>query len=459
MPIRLRLTLWNSAIFGTILAIIISLIYYAHYRSHYEDVDMMLGTITSHVHEELNKQLNNGKKLENIQVSTDELGINQVAVMIRNRTGKLIDTNDHPFFRDHQLIWKNLSTKDGTYMTVTDNTGKRVRVLTTLIHQNDKVVGFIQTLYPLKELDQSLLKFKWLVIGLTVFSIVLASIAALFLVKKILSRVDLVRKTANAIAVSQDFQQRVMHTGPSDELGKLAETFNSMLESLEKAYTNQKRFLSDASHELRAPLTTIRGNLDILTNIKNIPEAEKEEILMDIRNEAIRMSKLVSDLLSLARVEAGQVGNKKFVCLSAIAKGVIAEIVSWEKQIKVKSQIDDHVCVWGDEDSLKQLIIILVDNAIKYTPPSGSILIKITDENEKAVIRVKDTGIGIDAGELPYIFERFYRTDSARRYSQDGTGLGLAIAKSIVEEHQGSILVNSNVREGTEFAISFPLIK
>ena len=459
MPIRLRLTLWNSAIFGTILALIISLIYYAHYRSHYEDVDTMLSTITSHVHEELNKQLSSGKKLENIQVSADELGVNQVAVMIRNQSGQLMETNDHPFFKNHQPEWVKPGSTSKSFMMIKDNKGKRIRVLTTAVHQNGKTVGYIQTLYPLQELDQSLLKFQWLVIALTVFSLILASIAAWFLVKKTLSRVDLVRKTAKAIAVSQDFQQRVMHTGPSDELGKLAETFNSMLDSLEKAYTNQKRFLSDASHELRAPLTTIRGNLDILTKVKNIPEGEKAEILTDIRNEAIRMSKLVSDLLSLARVEAGQVGNKKVVCLSAITKGVLAEIVSWEKTITVESEMDENVCVWGEEDSLKQLMIILIENAIKYSPLNGSILVKITKENEKAVIVVKDSGIGIEESELSQIFERFYRTDAARRHSQDGTGLGLAIAKSIVEENQGTIFVKSRVREGTEFKILFPLLK
>ena len=459
MPIRLRLTLWNSAIFGTILALIISLIYYAHYRSHYQDVDTMLSTITSHVHEELNKQLSSGKKLENIQVSTDELGVNQFAVMILNQSGQLIQTNDHPFFKTHQPKWVKPGTTGKSFMTIKDNKGKRIRVLTTPVHKNGKTVGYIQTLYPLQELDQSLLKFSWLVIALTVLSIILASIAAWFLVKKTLSRVDLVRKTAKAIAVSQDFQQRVMHIGPSDELGKLAETFNSMLDSLEKAYTNQKRFLSDASHELRAPLTTIRGNLDILTNVKNIPESEKAEILTDIRNEAIRMSKLVSDLLSLARVEAGQVGDKKIVCLSEVTKGVLAEIVSWEKKTKVDSQINEHICVWGDEDSLKQLMIILIDNAIKYSPPNSSILVTMTKENEKAVVVVRDWGIGIEENELASIFERFYRTDAARRHSQEGTGLGLSIAKSIVEENHGTIFVKSKVHEGTEFTISFPLLQ
>lgn len=459
LPIRLRLTLWNSVIFGTIMAVIIFLIYYAHYQSHYKDVDMMLRTLSSHIHEEVNRQLKEGKKLENIEISNAELGLSQVVVIIKNQSGMLIETNDVPILKDHQFLREILSKNNGALQTVTDQSGERARILTTFIFQNDKRIGYIQTLYPLQELDTSLYRFKWLVIGLTMFSIILASIAAWFLVKKTLARVDLVRKTANAIAVSQDFQQRIMHIGPSDELGKLAETFNSMLESLEKAYINQKRFLSDASHELRAPLTTIRGNIDILNNIKNIPEDEKKEILMELQSETIRMSKLVSDLLSLARVEAGQLGTKMIVNITSISKSVISEIISWDKHINVSSQIDEHVCIWGDEGSLKQLLLILFDNAIKYSPPHSSIYLTIVAKNGKVVISVKDTGIGIDNKELPFIFERFYRTEGARRYSQEGTGLGLAIAKSIVEEHEGSIEVTSHAERGTEFTIGFPIIK
>jgi two-component system, OmpR family, sensor kinase len=459
LPIRLRLTLWNSAIFGTIMAVVISLIYYSHYMAHYKDVDMMLKTITSHVHEEIRKQLDAGKRLQDIQVSTDELGLNQIAIMISTNAGRLIETNDHSFFKDHKLLSENTGIKDRTYTTITDNTGQRIRVLTTFIHQTGKSVGYIQTLYSLNELDQTLQQFKWKVIGMTGLGILFASVAAWFLAKRTLTRVDLVRRTANAIAVSQDFQQRVMHTGPTDELGKLAETFNSMLDSLERAYINQKRFLSDASHELRAPLTTIRGNLDILNKIKNIPEVEKDEIIEDLRYEAIRMSKLVSDLLSLARVDAGQLSNKAIVNLSSISNTVISEIESWDKKIIVDSKIEENVYIWGDKDSIKQLILILVDNALKYTSPDGLVYMEILKENNCAMIRVKDTGIGIEKEELPFVFERFYRTESARRYSQNGTGLGLSIAKSIVDEHQGSIVVTSNIKVGTVFEVYFSLIQ
>jgi two-component system, OmpR family, sensor kinase len=459
LPIRLRLTLWNCFIFGTIIVIVTSVVYYAHRQAHYKDVDMMLKTITSHVHEEIGKQLDKGRSLENVQVSIDELGLDQIAVMIRDRSGKLIETNDHPFFGEHKLLNGKLDVSQSFFQTITDNKGIRIRVLTTPFHRKGVIAGYIQTLYSLKDLDQSLQKFQWMVISLTAIGIIFAFFAAWFLAKKTLARVDLIRKTANAIAVSQDFQQRVLHIGPSDELGKLTETFNHMLDSLEKAYTNQKRFLTDASHELRAPLTTIRGNLDILHKIKNISEEEKEEIITDIRNEAIRMSKLVADLLSLARADAGQKARKDIINLSSISEGVMSEIDSWEKNIKINSYIEENVYIFGDEAAIKQLMIILIDNAIKYSFPNGTVSLFVTKENNQAVIHVKDKGIGIGKAELPFLFERFYRTDEAKRHSQDGTGLGLAIAKSIVDDHGGSILLKSNLQEGSEFTIQFNLIK
>jgi len=296
------------------------------------------------------------------------------------------------------------------------------------------------------------------VFGLTVLGIALASVAGWLLAKNTLRRVDIIGKTAKAITASQDLEQRVLYTGPLDELGQLAETFNQMLDSLEKAYKNQKRFLSDASHELRAPLTTIRGNLDILYKMKNIPESEKEEILEDIRNEAIRMSKLVSDLLSLTRADAGQTHQKNVINLSAIATEVMGEIESWNKAIRVEVQIKDHIKIWGDKDLIKQILIIIVENAINYTPVNGKILVTVTEEEEQAVIRIQDTGIGIQPEEMAFIFERFYRSEAARRKSPDGTGLGLSIAKWIIDEHQGRIEIESIPEEGTEFVVFLPLV-
>lgn len=458
MPIRLRLTLWNCLLFGSIMALVISIIYYTHKQASYEAGDKMLTNISSHVQEEITRQLKNGTPLEKVNMSVDSLTINEYAVMIKGKKDELIQTTSHLFLKNHPFSKEKVFLDSSEFQTVTDKNGIRIRIKITSIYLDQSKIGYIETLYSLDSIDRSLKRFKWTVISLSGIGIIIASIAAWFLAKKTLWRVDLIGKTAKAITASQDFEQRVLYTGPPDELGQLTGTFNEMLDSLEKAYKNQNRFLSDASHELRAPLTTIRGNLDILHKMKNIPESEKEEILEDIRNEAIRMSKLVSDLLSLARADAGQVYQKNIINLSSITTGVLGEMEFWDKAVTIDSKIKDQVMVWGDQDLIKQLLIIFLDNAIQYTNPNGRIYVMVTEEEKQAVIQIKDTGIGIPMEKIPYIFDRFYRTESARKQSPDGTGLGLSIAKWIIDEHQGRIVVNSKLEEGTEFIIYLPLV-
>lgn len=458
MPIRLRLTLWNCLLFGTIIAVVITVIYFFHKQDIYENVDLIVSNVSSHVEEEINRQLNEGETLEKINISVTSLSINDIAVVIKNKAGEVIQTNSHPFFKDHPLTQDNVITEGSDFQTISIANGNRIRIKITSLYQDEQVIGYIETLYPLNTIERSINRFKWIVLSLTVIGIALASVAGWFLAKNTLRRVDLIGKTAKAITASQDLEQRVLYTGPPDELGQLAETFNQMLDSLEKAYRNQKRFLSDASHELRAPLTTIRGNLDILYKMKNIPKSEKEEILEDIRNEAIRMSKLVSDLLSLTRADAGQTYQKDIINLSAIATEVMGEIELWNKAVSVEVNINNHIKIWGDKDLIKQVLIIFVENAINYTPVHGKIFITIIEEGEQAVIRIQDTGIGIQPEEMDLIFERFYRSETARKKSPDGTGLGLSIAKWIIDEHQGRIELASIPEEGTEFVVFLPLV-
>lgn len=459
MPIKLRLTLWYCLIFGIIMGIVIAAIYYVHRQSQFNDVDRLLDNVTTHVHEEIGKQLNEGKQLEEVQLSVGDLSVNGIALWVKNNKGELIETNSHAFLGDHSFLNEEPATNSNAFKTITDDKGERIRILTVPIHKNGTKVGYIQTFYSLKDLDQALQQFKWMVTGLSVIGIALALIAGWFLAKKTLERVDLIRKTAKAIAVSKDFKQRVLYIGPPDELGKLTETFNHMLETVEKSDANQKRFLSDASHELRAPLTTIQGNLDILTKMKNIPEVEREEILQDIRSEAIRMSKLVSDLLSLARADAGQIIPMEVINLAAVTSEVVTELKVWDKEVEVTTDIAKDVRIWGNERLIKQLIIILLDNAFRYTPADGLVSVTIAKENEQAEVRIKDTGIGIEKEELPFVFERFYRTEAARRHDPEGTGLGLSIAKWVIDKHEGSIVLTSNPGSGTEFILCFPLIK
>lgn len=458
MPIRLRLTLWNSFLFGIIIAIVIGVVYFTHRQSTYNDVDNIVSNIVTHVKEEVTRQLEEGKRLQNVNVSVNSFSGDEIAVMIRDKQRNLVYSNSHTFLQNHKKIEDQIQLRAIGFDTIYDENDIKIRLKNSLINIENTNVGSIQVFFSLESVDKELKQFKWFVISLALVGIFLASIAGWVIAKKTLRRVDLIAKTAKAIAHSQNFKHRVLHIGALDEIGYLTETFNDMLDSLEKVYMNQQRFLSDASHELRAPLTTIRGNLDLLHKMSSIPDAEKKEILNDMSSEAVRMSKLVSDLLSLARADAGQTLDKNIINLSRILIQVIDEMTLWDTSQTITSKIEDNIHIWGNSNSIKQLLIILMENALKYTSEKGLISVKITTYEKKALISIEDNGIGIESKEIPFVFERFYRTDTARQYAPDGTGLGLSIAKWIVEEHNGEIQLKSYPGEGTTIDLLFPLI-
>lgn len=270
---------------------------------------------------------------------------------------------------------------------------------------------------------------------------------------------------------------RVRYRGATDEVGELVTTFNEMLSSLEQVANAQRRFVSDASHELRAPLTTIRGNLELLRQAPDLPEADRAEIIDDAYIEAERMSSLVSDLLLLARVDAASAsrgarmalldeklsGRRELVEMDQFAmelyRSGLAQLRALHKRTHLSVTEIAPVAVNADPGQIRQLGMILLDNAIKYTPQSGSIRIAVSQIGPFATLTVSDTGIGISEEDLPHIYERFYRADLARDRDEHGSGLGLAIARWIIETHHGEIKVESVPGEGTVFTVLLPAVK
>jgi two-component system OmpR family sensor kinase len=242
-----------------------------------------------------------------------------------------------------------------------------------------------------------------------------------------------------------------------DELGHLAQTFNNMLESLEGAYRIQERFVSDASHELRAPLTVIQGNLELLHRQQSMPEVERAEALAEAEREAARLGRLVAELLTLARADAGVVIKHNPVDLD----GVVLEAFHEARQLAhgqiLALEPFEPVRVDGDEDRLKQLILILLDNALKYTSAEGRVTLGLRKRDGNAEIIVQDTGVGISAEDLLHVFERFYRADPARSRDPGGTGLGLPIARWIAEQHGGRLTLSSEMGRATTAIVSLPV--
>ena len=284
----------------------------------------------------------------------------------------------------------------------------------------------------------------------------LALVGGLFLARRALTPVADVTDTARAIALSGDFGARVEGARSGDEVGELALAFNEMLAALESNHLALQRFLGDASHQLRTPLTTIRANLD-LARRPEVSGEERASILADARDEAERMGRLIGDLLSLARAESG--ARLEFVDVELDA--LLVESVRRQHQaaptVRMRVSSVEPVLVEGDRDRLRELLGILLDNAARYTPDGGSVTARLEVLDLQAVVTVEDTGIGLDPDDEPHVFERLYRGRRARDLRPSGTGLGLAIARWIVDSHGGTIALSRRTPEGTRAEVRLPV--
>ena len=267
-----------------------------------------------------------------------------------------------------------------------------------------------------------------------------------------------ITQTAQNIAHGADLSQRIPMPEVQDEIGNLANTFNQMLDRLEKSFAQMRQFSSDASHELRTPLTVLKGQSELVLG-KPRSKQEYQEVLSSNLEEINYMSRILVDLLTLSKGDEGEVSLEKDpVDLGSIIEEVSrqGEILADEKDVKITLAYLEPVAILGDAHRLKQMVWILIHNAIKFTPSGGEIKITLQDMDDTVYFTIKDTGIGIPEQDLPKIFDRFYRVDKARSRQDGGSGLGLSICKYIVDRHHGTIDVESKLGEGTKFKIRFP---
>jgi heavy metal sensor kinase len=256
-----------------------------------------------------------------------------------------------------------------------------------------------------------------------------------------------------------DLHQRVPVPQTADEVQALALTFNEMLTSLEATLNRQRRFVSDASHELRTPVAVIRSKTDLALQQPG-DEHEYLTVLREINSESERLGRLIGDLLVLARGDEGKTRlESEPVALHLVAEAVVAnaEPLALERDVHLQVEIEQLTTVLGDEARLIQVIMNLLDNAIRYTNAGGCVLVCVACSQDEACLTVRDSGIGIASEHLPHIFERFYRVDSARSFNSGNNGLGLAIADWIVRAHHGTLTACSQPGQGSTFRVTLPL--
>jgi len=254
---------------------------------------------------------------------------------------------------------------------------------------------------------------------------------------------------------SKNLDERITTVKSQDEIGELAQTFNGLLDRLNKAFKRERQFIGDVAHELKTPITTLRSSFEV-TLQKERSNDEYKKIIKESIAETGKITNTIKNILELAWTEAPDENQKEIFDLSLLLEELveIAQKLAVKKKIKISFSILPNIKISGCRDRLGRAILNIIDNAIKYTPDEGKVEINLEKEKDQAIVVVKDTGPGIEEGELENIFDRFYRGSKTKKIF--GAGLGLAIAKSTISIHKGEIKVVSHLGEGTVFFVFLP---
>lgn len=451
MSLKIRLTLLYMFLVGGIL-LLFSVVVYA----------LVALTLIAEIDKTLESTWLDVQKVTRVS-SRGDLEINaplsfnpNVFVQLWDRDGNLIGTSLSVNQLSFPLDKDGLQTNENIFRYSFVDT-VHLRVLSVPLFLNERRFGTLQIGANLAVVDGTR---DDLTRTLTIASIVAIALAGTFSwigTQRALRPLDAVTKTALQITTTNDLSRRIPLLGsPDDEVGHLVQSFNQTLERLEGLIDTQRRFVADVGHELRTPLTVIKGNVDLMRRI-----GADEEFFESIESEVDRLTRMVGDLMLLAQAESGKLPlDNKIVDIDTILLEVFRQMkVLAKDQIKLKIGEIDQVLVCGDRDRLKQVLVNLISNAIKYTPSGGEVIVSLGKQGNQGRIIVSDNGPGIPEEDLPYIFERFYRAEKSRIRSKDGKGfgLGLSIAYWIVKSHHGRIEVNSKRGEGTTFCVWLPL--
>ncbi len=478
MSIRLRLTLWYTALLGLTLLAFNVLLYTGLRNAIIADVGRNLAQESSRAAAIIEQS---GDPMTSLQWQQQPLVspavfASQVYAQVLNQRGDVLHRSEN-LLQMNELLPINILTlernlRGESFYYVHSQRNTPIYVLSRPLRRVDGViVGILQVGQSLAEMNSTLEWVRTLLTLGSLLAMIVAAAGGAFLARTTLRPIDEITGTARRIGRTQHLAERIAIEDRGDEVSRLADTFNEMLERLDRLFQTQQRLIADVSHELRTPLTTIRGNLNLLQRGAIEDPELRTEALQEIEAEVDRMSRMVGDLLLLAQADAGLNLQRVPVELDTLLLDVFrqGQLIA-HGSVELRLGHEDQALVMGDADRLRQLLLNLVDNAIKYTPAGGRVTLSLycsgqvppTAQDTRAPaahwvrIDVSDTGIGIAPEDLPLVFDRFFRTDRARTARLGGSGLGLSIAQWIAQAHDGEITVVSEPGRGSTFTVWLP---
>lgn len=487
MSVRLRLTFLFTGVLASTLVVFGIIVYFTMHGTLRSEVDRSISTMASSV-------------VKSIKISRESPDLRQVIlpdVDVFSSPGmylQVLDARGSLVTRSGNLGFQFLPISEDTLRTAAAGKGfyenvrygrQVIRIYNHPLILEGQLIGILQAGRSMAQIDALLTRLRLMLFLGGLATVLAAGLGGWALAGAAFRPIEKIIGAAASIQQSSDLKRRIQYHGPRDELYQLVETLNGLLERVENLYGRleeineaQKRFVADASHELRTPLTTIRGNAELLIKMGDRDPDVRAEAMADIAGEAERLTRLVSNLLYLARADAGQAIDTRPVSLGALMEqvsGRLKFITGRPVQIEGTTCLSEDLTVEVNPDLMTQAVSILIDNAVKYTPGEGVVSLGLVlgegligEDAEggaggigpirvkpgHAAIYVKDTGPGIPEEERREIFNRFYRGKTARGGS--GSGLGLSIARLIVEKHGGHIELASKVGVGSIFAVMLP---
>jgi len=478
MTIRLRLTLWYTALLGATL-ILFSFVFFTALAANLrmqtqQDAARQAGEVANALSQQLQGDIliirNNPTRIQfpDLEFFTSSVGVQIIDLngMILKRSSNLGPMSVH----NYSDALDDIRNGQNHRFYTTNETGTPLLVYSVPVVANNTILGAVQVIKPVGGVQGTLSQIsRYLILG-TALSLIVAAIVGAFLARRALIPIDTITNTASAISRTKDLSRRLNIAADSSEVGRLAATFNEMLDRIQQLFKTQQRLIADVSHELRTPLTTVQGNIELLRRAAaagathaDLASPLVQESLNEVESETVRMGAMINDLLLLAQADSGalqfQMGPVELdtVLLDVFRQTRrIAERAKGPGALDIRLGSEDQALVYGDAERLRQLLLNLADNAVKYTPAGGAITFSLENAGDWVRVSVADTGIGISKENQQHIFDRFYRADKARSREMGGSGLGLSIVLSIAQAHNDKITVDSEPQRGSVFTVSLP---
>jgi signal transduction histidine kinase len=468
--VRLRMTLWNVAVLARILGVMGGVVRYTVQADLFASVDRTLaerGRAERPMAEGApipGSRGGSGGRSRLLDPMKPEAAVEgslvgsrralpplEPRVIPRDRRGR--EHWDRPW--DGQSFARSLAGRT-VYSTVQDH-GGAMRILSMPIERRGSVDEVLQLAYPLDGVQRQIDALTSRLLALAPLALLAAGLGGAFLTGRALRPVREIAGTAARLG-AKDLSERLPVSG-NDEFSELSSSINAMLARLEEAFERQRRFTADASHELRTPLSIVKANTGLALDANHAwPEERYREFLTAIDIAAGRQSRIVEELLFLARADAGALARDVGpVCLIEALEEAVGSVSRTDQAHIRLEPVDPALMVSGSGSELTRLFTNLLGNAVRHTPPEGTVTVSTTADAISVTVAVVDTGEGIAPEHLPHLGERFYRVDAARTTETGGTGLGLAICRSIVEAHRGRMTIESSLGNGTTVRIRLSL--